>query len=147
MHLTADQLTGPEVTHLVLHKCRIQARRFLGEYAIDQMKFSHWTDHLANALVGCLETNLLESYKEEQRTENKHEISVPLTWWQHFKRDKMPKWFVDRWPVKYQKITSYVVNVTRRVHTCPHINHVTPEKDHLMFAMSVDHTWEKPSKN
>lgn len=28
------------------------------------------------------------------------EVKVPSSWWQHFKRDMMPKWFTDRYPVK-----------------------------------------------
>ena len=32
----------------------------------------------------------------------KQTVSVtPSSWWQHFKKDCMPKWFVKRWPVKF----------------------------------------------
>jgi len=30
-----------------------------------------------------------------------HEWTYPTTWWDHFKRDHMPKWFVERYPVQY----------------------------------------------
>lgn len=33
-----------------------------------------------------------------------HEIEkTPSSWWQHFKLECMPRWFVRRWPVKYIK--------------------------------------------
>ena len=32
-------------------------------------------------------------------------IHIPLTWWQHFKQDCLPKWVTDRWPVEYERVT------------------------------------------
>jgi hypothetical protein len=29
----------------------------------------------------------------------KWSVSYPSSWWQHFKRDMMPKWFIKRYPV------------------------------------------------
>lgn len=33
---------------------------------------------------------------------NPDPVKVPRTWWQHFKLEKMPKWFNKRFPIKYK---------------------------------------------
>ena len=38
-----------------------------------------------------------------QKTEETVSIEVPADWWQHWKQDCAPAWFVKRWPVKMRK--------------------------------------------
>lgn len=40
----------------------------------------------------------------EKSDDVKLEVEVPLTWWEHFKRDVMPKWFTKRYPIRTQLI-------------------------------------------
>lgn len=137
MALALDLKSAPVMNQLLLKKCQYEAREFLGAFALDQMRLEHRLDHMMNGFVFSLRTAILESEREEHRTEDKQEVSVPSSWWQHFKRDNdLPKWFLKRWPVKYRKITTYVVNVTRKVHMCPHVNHV-PQRDHFNFLWQV----------
>ena len=40
-------------------------------------------------------------------------VSYPTSWWQHFKQDVMPKWFVKRYPVKLKTETyEYVADLS-----------------------------------
>ena len=33
----------------------------------------------------------------------KFEVNIPTSWWQHFKQDCMPAWFMRLFPVKYDQ--------------------------------------------
>lgn len=52
---------------------------------------------------------------------------VPLTWWDHLKLEKFPKWLLDRFPARMYPIET----VVKRVHVCPHNNPFNG--DHVNF--------------
>jgi hypothetical protein len=67
---------------------------------------------------------------------NRSERYVPLTWWDHFKRDVMPEWSRRWFPVKFERI------VTDETRVCPHINVKYPENSriHIDFLRGIDNT-------
>lgn len=53
-------------------------------------------------------------------------ISVPATWWDHWKQDRAPAWLRRKWPVRYRQIT-LTVELTRWAHY-PEANLPLPNK-------------------
>ena len=56
-------------------------------------------------------------------------VSVPRTWWEHFKLDNFPQCLLRRYPVKY-RISTDTVNTLLVELKCPHII-VDPEHKHV----------------
>ena len=55
-------------------------------------------------------------------------ITIPTTWFEHWKRDHAPQWFLKRWPVKYS--TTLVPKTVRKC--CPHLD-VPDRESHVCF--------------
>jgi len=60
-------------------------------------------------IVACMK-------KKEAIETDKYEI--PSTWWEHFKRDVMPEWFQNKFPVKYKTLIKQEEH--RHYNVCPH---------------------------
>src|ERR1700744_2788908 len=70
-------------------------------------------------------------------------IDIPASWWQHFKRDRAPKWFVRRYPVK--TATMRKVFYLDRFRTYPDANYALPQETFgksVMFETIDQSTWE-----
>lgn len=77
----------------------------VGEYIRASVEFA--TDHgvkfLRNELVLSLEARVLsEKLEEGVKTDY---VDIPSSWWQHLKYEHAPGWFIDRWPVQYDRAT------------------------------------------
>jgi hypothetical protein len=58
------------------------------------------TDHIGVATIQMIKRIATEQLEEVTVTAVAR-VKVPTSWWQHFKQDKMPAWFVKKFPVKY----------------------------------------------
>ncbi len=61
-------------------------------------------ERMANQLVLC-EDLPIEPLKEFEATAHFYH---PSSWWQHFKKDIAPKWFIERFPIKDTRHTRKV---------------------------------------
>ena len=122
------------------------------KYAM-QISFPHW--HMQGSLSKKLDyasvvidhaVYQFETFfwgKQEKREETTSEaktanISWPSTWWEHWKEQHAPKWFKERWPVKYSgcEYTTEINNHTtiHETRVCPHLNLSTSNNNtHVAF--------------
>lgn len=71
-----------------------------------------WRSISHESMVRELKTRVLKDSYEE----------IPASWWQHFKRDCLPAWFVKRWPVKYVTVTLVLCfKPDLRTHELPYV--------------------------
>jgi len=66
-------------------------------------------------------------------------ILRPRDWWQMFKSECMPQWFVQKFPIRYETITLE----TKFIHICPHLEIPYPEDKypHFEFLMHPRDRW------
>lgn len=69
--------------------------------------------------VGMLSTWLLDGHRTDVREESE-EFLVPVTWWDHWKQDCAPGWFLKRWPAKTRSV--YPVVAVHHHYVCPHVD-------------------------
>ena len=55
-------------------------------------------------------------------------VSVPSSWWQHFKQDNFPSWLVRMFPVKFKEIRKTKKVQFRRLATYPKASLVIPDE-------------------
>jgi hypothetical protein len=119
------------------------SRRMPGVYLQDA-SMETYLDHEADAMVAQFRARL---YGQEY-TDTKHEkdhIDFPYSWFQMFKRDCLPGWVLDRFPVRnrvHPFIRKVVTNTTK---ICPHIN-VKSDRDHLEWVISRSENTRKDKK-
>ncbi len=98
------------IEHVTLIK-----RSFQSVMAISQLEIQYAVN--IEAHYDVMTRNLLTRLNAYVWAEHLGQMNFPSSWWQHFKRDKMPKWFVKRWPVK---VTTYDANRMYPNITIPH---------------------------
>ena len=54
---------------------------------------------------GYLKARILHYVYQEDLGTYTHTLAMPASWWDHFKRDCMPEWFIERYPVKMIRST------------------------------------------
>lgn len=59
-------------------------------------------------------------------------ISVPINWWEMLKRDHLPKWWNDRWPVVNHTLTKEFT-FEEEVRVCPHADVAWQDPQHIRF--------------
>jgi hypothetical protein len=71
-------------------------------------------------------------------------VNVPASWWQHFKRDCLPQWWRNRWPVKEEQIRRRVEFM--RYNTYPNASFALPEErfGKPVVYETVTPLWEQP---
>lgn len=101
-----------------LELLRMGLSREIGRDTLDSMKLDLYEDgatFLRNSLIARLEYMILSDKIVDDKYRFVTSFNYPATWWQHFKRDKMPKWYVEKYPVKMQTV-SKVRNVKFKRH-------------------------------
>jgi hypothetical protein len=83
-------------------------------------------DAVARRLTVQLRTYLLAG---KEHAEDGATVRWPADWWQAFRERWFPKWWLRRWPVRYQSVVTR--KYIRRV--CPHVNLVTPGEHQVHF--------------
>lgn len=79
----------------VMIEHKIRKYEFLRHY-----EFGQFCDHLTDSMVLSLKAYVLGETQAPITFE-----AYPTSWWQMFKRDVMPAWFVKRFPVKSKTVT------------------------------------------
>lgn len=101
--------------------------RHLGAFTVSRFRFDE-QDHVEfiNKLR-IFSADILERKLAEDKYPAYFHYKVPASWWQLFKREKAPHWFVKRFPVQWEdKQAKYTVNVTRKA-TYPMADIVVPD--------------------
>ena len=65
------------------------------------------------------------------QTESKtvtHEFFSPRTWWQHFKKEKFPKWLLKKYPVDFEKEVQRKKVTFRRYAKFPSFNYKSDKR-------------------
>jgi len=81
----------------------------------------------------------LESYVMGQHNYQKYRVGVqiPKNWWEHFKRDHLPKWWSNRWPVKNTIVWRVVEFDHKKIYPESNIN-VPGGLGNVMFHTTCD---------
>ena len=110
-----------DIETVTLTKIRIGMTKLINERLIHDAKFdiSQW-------LYGKFKADLSGYLLGEDM--DKREVSYPADWWQHFKKDKFPKWLLKRYPVK----TIVEVMDAKILYTEYHNKVSLPEEPHIV---------------
>lgn len=99
----------------------------LGAFATDRLEYREMERIEFGDKLRELTTQILERKIVEDDYPVTFSYKVPSSWWQHFKRDKAPKWYTERYPVKYDnRRIKRTVKITRKA-TYPMADIVVPK--------------------
>jgi len=102
----------------------------ISQSALDNLTAWHYYeklyDQLYEHLIFHFETSLAGNTTQQYFYDHVH---VPATAWQHFKRDYLPIWFSNLFPVRTKEIVCKTEIINNWI--CPHIS--LPEKDEAHF--------------
>ena len=127
------------VREVLLEKMKIAAGHTIGAATLRDMTVQVELEPIAHQLYVTLSTSVLTQKLCEDKYEvrDQKNVEVPRNVWQMFKRDYMPKWFVERFPVSYRYIPVHfhkTIEITRRA-TYPQSNMVIEGHRELMKVM------------
>lgn len=108
----------------VLNQQRVSMMHILpGDFVRDTASF----ECMKEVYTDMIMTRLTAFVLTEQLVDERQlvDMAVPATWWQHFKRDNMPRWFTSRCPVRYEIFTKDVTFNVKA--TYPSSNYALPE--------------------
>lgn len=101
-----------ELTYEILDLCISHTIPELGEFTREQFK-AILSDTIGHTIL-TVRYNILANKIAEDKYPVTFEYQIPASWWQHFKLEKMPKFFTNRWSVKYtHKIITKEVKFSR----------------------------------
>lgn len=79
----------------------------LGRTVLDSLEFESREDFLTKEMVYKFSASLLSDKLVDDTYKKRYQYEVYSSWWQHFKHDYMPKWFISRYPVKKTRKSGY----------------------------------------
>ena len=102
-------LDGPMPSQqLILHMRRVGTRRAVPRYVAQSAEFkAFWAENELESMIMELSSYVLADQKVSRR--QTVTLEYPASWWQHFKRDQMPRRFIRRWPVRMQKYSREII--------------------------------------
>lgn len=93
---------------------RYQLSEILGATSLEDLEINLGKDFLSNRIQYRLEFSLLNNKIADDTYKCYFTYKEPQTWFEHLKKDKAPKWFLRKFPVKYNTIKkTRTVNFTR----------------------------------
>lgn len=84
------------VDEKVLHRLDLAVRRECTLEGIQDVNLGVWADGFGRTIVVELRVNI---WSEKLAT---NQVFHPDDWWEAFKDRWFPRWYLDRWPVKYR---------------------------------------------
>jgi len=115
------------VVLLERHKFNCQLEFPLDHRIAENATFAYMLDYASHSFRIAMRNYMLQGVKA---AETYH--YVPATWWDHFKTEKFPRWALDRWPVKYNKLLRQAYPL------CPHGADQWPHAKHIRFLYYGD---------
>lgn len=111
------------------------ARHFHGHAFMQELiRGGSWEVYHAEEARGfAVQLDFLVTGKVLENTVDVVVARVPRTWWEHCKRDFLPEWVRNRWPVRERAIRYSYTYAENRV--CPHIN-ATGTGSHVEFVLN-----------
>lgn len=119
---------------LDIHRLRYQYAAILSPVQLRQ--YARWKidieKDIAGQLTAAIHKDLLAEEKSEIKTLIVHQ---PANFWEQFKKEWMPQWFIHRFPIKFVEEKHRYTAVTRRV--CPHADVVLGDDPgpHIRFLL------------
>ena len=105
-------------------KCAVSK---LGAFSRDRIDYRVEESPEFSGLLHTLSTGILERKIMEDKYKVTFNYKYPSSWWEQLKLEKLPKWFISRYPVKYSyKTIKRTVNITRKA-TYPMADIVMPK--------------------
>jgi hypothetical protein len=98
----------------------------VGASAIGSFEVHTWQDFIGDKAFEFTADILAQKIVDDTYTFNIG-YKVPASWWEHFKQDKMPSWFIKRYPVQYATGTATKKVKFTRYATYPMANIVIPK--------------------
>lgn len=92
------------------------------------LELSSYIDCALQRMVYSLEAYVLAEEIDNRTKEVSFQVSIPKSWWQHFKRDVTPRWFVNLFPVRFTVIKKTKSVTFRKLATFPKANIALPEE-------------------
>lgn len=133
MIVVSSGLTDKDIAEVILmEKLKISVSIALGRSMLDEMQLSSSFDCIIGAFVNKLQTYVTASKLADDKYSCYFYHKEYTSWWQHFKQDVMPKWFVRKFPVKTKTIKSKRTVKFTRYATYP-MSNVILKKDNDLF--------------
>lgn len=82
-----------------LKSLTFQIEQHFGKFFLESTKIT--VNNLADSLAIRMRSYILG---QEDHQRYSVSVDIPATWWQHFKQDHAPGWFVRRFPVKTKTV-------------------------------------------
>ncbi len=129
---TNDSILSGEIKSVTLEKLLLAFTTIIPEYPaighnakVDVRELSYAVDQLALYVRSWV----LDGHKVDRL--EPESIDFPATPWDFWKQEHAPKWFLERWPVKYK--TTVVNKNVHKHYVCPHVNVKTDDSMHFMW--------------
>lgn len=93
--------TFDNIEKIEVEKIRIMVQRKLSKYELAGLHFMEvgkFVDQLTDSVVLNFHAFCLGESQKPIKLK-----PYPKSWWQMFKRDVMPKWFIRLWPVEFEE--------------------------------------------
>lgn len=91
------------------------------------LELSQHIDNSRRALVISLRGYVLAEEVDNRTKAVTFKTTIPATWWDHLKQDKLPYWLTKLFPIKLKTIEKSKKVTFRRLATYPKANIVLPE--------------------
>ena len=123
------------MSQVILEKVRMGLMTQVGHNVLDSMNVEEITEFVSRNLITRIELDLLSDKIVDDKYTFELTFKYPATWWQYFKQDKMPKWFLDKYPVKYQTEVKHKTVKFSRYATYPKANINIQKNENLYIKL------------
>lgn len=111
----------------------------LGQTAAQSLSVEYGEDFATRSILERISLSILRDKIVDDSYKARYRYKVYTSWWQHFKADYMPKWFVKRYPVQQTQKSGYVTVKFTRYAEYPKAN-IALQKDRKFFEVQLGGT-------
>lgn len=86
---------------VTLKKLRFQLSRIIHKEFLEELELDGRLERWFDDYVTGLALSLRSQIWAEKVEEVSHTFRTPKTWWEHTKERWFPKWYLKKWPVRY----------------------------------------------
>ena len=106
----------------------------LGHTSLESLEIRTMSDMFIGKVIEA-SFEVLRNKIHEDRTTVTFTYKVPSNWWEHLKKEKAPKWFKEKYPVKFTSKTMRRTAVFKRYAEYPKANVAIPKDGRLFIEM------------